>query len=140
MADEDGKKDWLVKDHERITSEGVRAGKLVKAPFKPSARVKPHINTLLGDAYNLLQKELEGLQRNQEENNGQLRNSDALRLKNHIDGLVKLAREEREQEDRNDPAQLDDEALLKRAEEAKALILSAEVVAVDGIPVKKSNS
>ena len=53
---------------------------------------------------------------------------------------MKLAREEREQEDRNDPAQLDDEALLKRAEEAKALILSAEVVAVDGIPVKKSNS
>ena len=92
VADEDGKKDWLVKDHERITSEGVRAGKLVKAPFKPSARVKPHINTLLGDAYNLLQKELEGLQRNQEENNGQLKNSDALRLKNHIDGLVKLAR------------------------------------------------
>jgi len=136
MSEEDGKKDWLAVPHERITADGVRAGKIVKAPFKPSARVKPHINTLLGDAYNILQRELEGLQAAQEANNGQLKNSDALKLKNHIDGLVKLAREEREQEDRNNPASMTDEELLLRAEEARALLV--EVISVDGIPIKKS--
>lgn len=124
----DDKKDWLSKPAPSLTREGVRDGhRLVRPPFKPSVRVKPHINTLLGDAYSILQMELERL-REKLEGGQELSPAEAAKFTRYSDALAKLAREEREQEAKSDPAQYDMDTLLKKAREAEAILV--EVIEV----------
>jgi len=49
----------------------------------------------------------------------ELTGQEASKFQKITDSVVKLMREERAQEDRNDPAQLSDQQLLEQAEEAR---------------------
>lgn len=127
----DDKKDWLARPAPGLSREDVRDGhRLVRPPFKPSVRIKPHINELLDASYRITQHELQALLEKQRA--GQvLTSGEVLKFKNLTDSLTKLAREEREQEAKDDPALLETEELLRRAREAH------EVLSIEVIEVKK---
>lgn len=106
-----------------LTKRGLREGVRVitATPYKPSVRVKPHINNLLSDAYHVLAEELR-LLREKAESGMELTDRESRKLNKHIESLTRLAREEREQESRNDPSKLADEELLRLAEKARTVL------------------
>lgn len=127
----DDKKDWLARPAPGLSREDVRDGhRLVRPPFKPSVRIKPHINELLDASYQITQHELQALLEKQRAGQA-LTSGEILKFKNLTDSLTKLAREEREQEAKDDPALLETEELLRRAREAH------EVLSIEVIEVKK---
>lgn len=104
-----------------------RNARIVSPLIRPTLRKRPHINTLLGDAYSILYAELRALMDKQD--SGQpLDGKDTAKFHKLTDALAKLAREEREQEAKVDPAALDDAALLAYVDRAREVLQSSTVV------------
>lgn len=92
--------------------------RIVKAPFQINARVRPHISTMLADAYSIVAEELRVMREAAELGE----EVDTKRLGQLTETLTKLAKEEREQEARQDPAKLSDDELRAMALQALELL------------------
>jgi hypothetical protein len=96
----------------------------VRRIVKPEVRLKPHIGVLLGSSYNIIHQELNRLTEKQA--NFQLDEEELRRFVKLADATVKLAREEREQETRDDPGSYSDEELLVAADTARVRLLEGK--------------
>ncbi len=105
-----------------ITKKSFGKARIVTTPeYKPSAKVKPHINTLLESAYHTLMDQIRKMQQ-KSEMGIEFDDKDTRKLGTLIDSMTKLAREEREQAKAFDPGALDDEDLLFAAKKAAKLL------------------
>lgn len=109
-----------------ITKADFEQRRVVK-PSQPSVRLRPHIGKLLADSYNLIALELDMLYRKAARGE-ELDKEESRKLQGYVDSIAKLAREEREQEKRNDPAGHSTEELVE---------LLPKVAKVLDIPVEK---
>lgn len=107
-----------------LALEEVRGRAVVRPKEVPLARVKPHIGQLMASAYIILHGELEQLKSEQAQK-GALSPGSTVRLNKNVNSLVALAKEEREQEAKNDPARLSDEELLAKVEDAKKALAAS---------------
>ena len=103
----------------------VRGTRIVKPSFNPSVRLKPHIGVIMADAYTVIAEEFRVL-RQKVENGEELTPSETRKFVQMADTMAKLAREEREQEKKTDPAQLSDEELVLLAQEAAVALGSGD--------------
>lgn len=107
---------------DRIKKGDFGAARPLQSPgFKPSIRVRPHIGTMLGDSYVILHTELQNLLEIQQSGQG-LSPRDTNKFKALVESLTRLAKEEREQEAKNDPSLLPDDKLLELAQEAYTVL------------------
>lgn len=86
--------------------------------YEPMVKLKPHIGTMLADSYNIIHKQLR-MYWDKLEAGMVLDREEISQFDKLTSALVKLAREEREQDKREDPANLSDAKLLEMVEEAK---------------------
>ena len=103
----------------------VRGTIVTSRNFAPSVRMKPHIGVMLADAYTVIAEEFR-LLRDRAENGSELSPSEARKFTALADTMAKLAREEREQEKRADPAQLSDDDLLEMLDQAREALGSGD--------------
>lgn len=107
----DIKKDSFNKDTQLVT----------RGTFKPSVRLKPHINELMDSAYHTLQDQL-GRLRERSEAGAVLDGKEVRKFAALVDSVAKLARVERENAKAFDPSTLDDKELLEYTEKAMKLL------------------
>lgn len=104
-----------------IKKDDVKGAKIVRPKeVTPGVRLKPHIGVMLADAYTIVGEEFRSL-RDRAMNRG-LDREEHRQFVQMADAFAKLAREEREQEKRHDPAKYTDEELLVMVEKAKSLL------------------
>ena len=94
-----------------LDTRDIRGTRIVKPSFNPSVRLKPHIGVIMADAYTVIAEEFRVL-RQKVEMGEELTPAETRKFVQMADTMAKLAREEREQEKKSDPAQLSDEDLL----------------------------
>ena len=99
-------------------TEYIHARERIQKARSYRVSLRPHIGQLLGDAYHVAAAELSAM-RQKTGAGEELTGQEASKFQKITDSVVKLMREERAQEDRNDPAQLSDQQLLEQAEEAR---------------------
>ena len=108
-----------------LDTRDIRGTRIVKPSFNPSVRLKPHIGIIMADAYTVIAEEFRQL-RQKVEMGEELTPSETRKFVQMADTVAKLAREEREQEKKTDPAQLSDEELLILAKEAAEALESGD--------------
>lgn len=94
---------------------------LVKHNYKPKASMRPHIAGMLDNAYSILASQLD-LLREKVAMGDALNFNDSKKLSLYIDNLVKLAKEERAQEEREGLGEKSDAELLELVEQARSLL------------------
>jgi hypothetical protein len=108
-----------------LSKESIRGTVVHASSFSPSARMRPHIGVMLSDAYTVIAEEFRSM-RTRVEMGEELSPSEARKFSALADTMTKLAREEREQEKKTDPAALSDDALLEMLESAREALGSGD--------------
>jgi hypothetical protein len=99
----------------------VRGRRIMRPTITPSVRLKPHIGVIMADAYTVIAVEFRQL-REKVECGQELSPSETRKFVQMADTMAKLAREEREQEKKTDPAQMSDEDLIMMMDDAVATL------------------
>ena len=94
--------------------------------FRPGYVKKPHISSMLNDAYIVIQNEMRKLRAKAETDDAGLSDTEAKRFAILSDQLAKLAREEREQLKDDAVNERSDEELIEMMEEAKKTLAKAK--------------
>ena len=94
---------------------------VTEGKFTPSARLMPHINEIMGNAYHVLNDQLKALRRRSEQG-VEMDDKDVRKFSSLVESASKLARTERENAKAFDPSKLDDKELLEYLDKAKELL------------------
>jgi len=108
----------------KLSKNDIKGDVVVAEGIHPTVRLKPHIGIMLHDAYSVIADQFRTW-KDQVAEGVQLERSERTAFVRFADAFVKLAKEEREQEKRHDPATLSDTELVDLVEQARR-VLSAD--------------
>lgn len=108
-----------------ISKDMVRGEVVRYTGTEPSVRLKPHIGTMLADAYTVISETFRQC-RDKVMNGEPLDREERMTFVKFTDAFTKLAKEEREQEKRDDPAKLSDVELVQLVEKARKVLGAGE--------------
>lgn len=100
-----------------ITTESLKTSneaQLLVTSFQPTRALKSHIGVIMSDAYSIIATELRRL-RQKAERGQPLTLAETKQMATYIEQMVRVSKEERVQEQRNDPSALSDSELLEQA-------------------------
>lgn len=92
-----------------------------KPEISQGVRLKPHLATMLADAYTVIAETFR-ISRDKVMSGEMLDSEERAAFVKFTDAFTKLAKEEREQEKRDDPAKLSDTELVALVEKAKKIL------------------
>lgn len=99
--------------------------KLLKVSVKPQIKARPHISAMLAKAYWIVDQSLD-IYANKLMAGGRLDAQEVNTFARLSEVLVKMTKEEREEEKRADPKELSDDELLTQAEQAKKALTGGD--------------
>lgn len=108
-------------EDDKIEPGDVRTKIVRPHSMSPTVRLKPHIGVILADAHTIISEELRALRAKVQRGEG-LDRHDLKKFTTYADAFAKLAREEREQEKRNDVTDIPDEDLLELMAKATKIL------------------
>lgn len=104
----------------KLDKDSVR-GKVVRPDINPTVRLKPHIGNMMADAYTVAAEQFR-MWRERVMNGEPLDSRERSAYVKFVQAFTQLAKEEREQEKREDPAHIGDAELVELVEKARKVL------------------